>query len=159
MNKWVFILVCIVAMGSIGCNSYVYYSSKRDNNLPKVSNLEDEIRTRIVQESYRYLGKPYCFGGNAQCFDCSGLTQKVYRAVGIKLPRTAEEQSKLGSEVALGELKIGDLLFFGNGREISHVGIYVGDGAVIHSSTSRGVVQDKINKLQLSFKFAKRLLE
>ncbi len=157
MDRCVYFLICLLTIGVVGCSSFVQFSSKSE--IGKSVKVYDNKQSKIVEELQSLLGMPYCFGGNYQCFDCSGLTQKVYASVGIKLPRTAQEQSKLGKQVAVNELKIGDLLFFGNGSEISHVGVYVGDGEVIHSSSSRGVVRDKFNNLPMRFKFARRLLE
>ncbi|MFN3306167.1 MAG: C40 family peptidase [Candidatus Kapaibacteriota bacterium] len=157
VERSVYFLLGAVAIAIVGCSSIVQFSSKTD--IANSLEIYDARQSKIVDELQRLLGMPYCFGGNSECFDCSGLTQKVYASVGIKLPRTAQEQSKLGREVARSELKIGDLLFFGNGNEINHVGVYVGNGELIHSSTSRGVVRDKFNKLPLRFKFAKRLFE
>jgi len=90
----------------------------------------------------QYLGTPYRFGGeSADGIDCSSFVQKVFREHQINLPRTAREQSMVGSEVAPGDLKKGDLVFFHTYAAYpSHVGIYLGDGKMIHASSGKGEV-------------------
>jgi len=96
----------------------------------------------IGSTAARYLGTPYRFGGEgAEGIDCSSFVQKVFREHQIDLPRTAREQSKVGSEVAQGDLRKGDLLFFHTYASYpSHVGIYLGEGKMIHASSGKGEV-------------------
>ncbi|MFI8487034.1 C40 family peptidase [Streptomyces rubrogriseus] len=85
-----------------------------------------------VAYAYQKLGSPYVWGATGpNAFDCSGLTQAAYRAAGISLPRTTYAQIDTGRRVARSELLPGDLVFFYSG--ISHVGIYVGNGRMIHA--------------------------
>lgn len=98
---------------------------------------------QIISTAKRYIGVPYVWGGSSPSgFDCSGFTQYVFKQHGITIPRTTTEQYKLGSYVSKSNLLPGDLVFLQNTyREgISHVGIYVGDGKMIHASSSKGVV-------------------
>jgi cell wall-associated NlpC family hydrolase len=91
----------------------------------------------VVADAQKYLGVPYRWGGTdpASGLDCSGLTQRVYRDVGIELPRTASQQATAGRPVpSLAEARPGDLLFFDYSSDtpgIDHVGIYVGNGQMI----------------------------
>ncbi|MFJ7304906.1 NlpC/P60 family protein [Streptomyces sp. NPDC099088] len=85
-----------------------------------------------VAFAYSKLGSPYVWGATGpNAFDCSGLTQAAYRSAGVSLPRTTYAQINAGQRVSRSELQPGDLVFFYSG--ISHVGIYVGDGRMIHA--------------------------
>ena len=89
-----------------------------------------------------WMGTPYDYGGETRSgTDCSGFTMQMFRqSAGISLPRTTEEQVKLGSPVQRENLKFGDLLFFNTtGQNPSHVGIYIGDDMFAHASVSFGV--------------------
>ncbi|MFC9909010.1 NlpC/P60 family protein [Streptomyces sp. NPDC059862] len=85
-----------------------------------------------VSYAYQKLGSPYVWGATGpDAFDCSGLIQAAYRSAGISLPRTTYAQIDTGHRVSRSELLPGDLVFFYSG--ISHVGIYVGNGQMIHA--------------------------
>ncbi|MFD8389715.1 NlpC/P60 family protein [Streptomyces sp. NPDC059680] len=85
-----------------------------------------------VDYAYAKLGSPYVWGAaGPNSFDCSGLVQAAYRSAGISLPRTTYAQINAGRRVSRSELQPGDLVFFYSG--ISHVGIYVGNGQIIHA--------------------------
>ncbi|MET9493189.1 NlpC/P60 family protein [Streptomyces sp. NPDC006552] len=78
------------------------------------------------------LGSPYVWGATGpHAFDCSGLTQAAYRAAGVSLPRTTYAQIDAGRRVSRSQLRPGDLVFFYSG--ISHVGLYIGGGQMIHA--------------------------
>ncbi|MGP4003704.1 NlpC/P60 family protein [Streptomyces sp. 8N706] len=78
------------------------------------------------------IGKPYVWGATGpNSYDCSGLTQAAWKSAGVSLPRTTWDQVKVGTRVATEDLKPGDLVFFYD--DISHVGIYTGDGQMIHA--------------------------
>lgn len=93
----------------------------------------------IVQKAKQYIGYPYTYGGNKPStgFDCSGFTQYVYSTFDISLPRTAYDQYNSGPGWKVSSPKPGDLLF-GNvdGSGIDHVGIYAGNGYMIHAGNS-----------------------
>ncbi|WP_327268526.1 C40 family peptidase [Streptomyces sp. NBC_01218] len=87
---------------------------------------------QAVAFAYGALGKPYVWGATGpSAFDCSGLTQAAWRAAGVSLPRTTYTQINAGQRVSRARLAPGDLVFFYSG--ISHVGLYVGDGKMIHA--------------------------
>lgn len=87
---------------------------------------------RAVSYAYQKLGSPYVWGATGpDAFDCSGLVQAAYRSAGVSLPRTTYAQIGAGRRVPRSELLPGDLVFFYSG--ISHVGIYVGGGRMIHA--------------------------
>lgn len=87
------------------------------------------------------IGTKYVSGGvTTNGFDCSGFTMYVFDKIGINLPHQSGSQYQMGSAVSRDELRAGDLVFFNtNGKGVSHVGIYVGDGEFAHASSSRGV--------------------
>ncbi|OEJ29444.1 hypothetical protein AR457_14300 [Streptomyces agglomeratus] len=87
---------------------------------------------QAVSFAYGAIGKPYVWGATGpSAFDCSGLTQAAWRAAGVSLPRTTYTQINAGRRVSRSELAPGDLVFFYSG--ISHVGLYIGDGRMIHA--------------------------
>jgi len=100
--------------------------------------------TALADQALDFLGTRYKYGGESPSgFDCSGLVQYVANeALGLKLPRTAADQAKLGTQVARAELQRGDLVFFNTmGRRYSHVGIYLGGGEFVHAPSSGGKVR------------------
>ena len=89
----------------------------------------------VLGVAEKYLGTPYCRGGQSpRCFDCSGFVKYIHAQKGIDLPRTSHEQYKATKKISKSEAVPGDLVFFHyrNGY-VYHVGIYVGDGKVLHS--------------------------
>jgi len=87
---------------------------------------------RAVSFAYSALGLPYVWGATGPSgYDCSGLTQAAWRAAGASLPRTTYTQINAGTRVTRSQLRPGDLVFFYSG--ISHVGIYIGNGQMIHA--------------------------
>lgn len=99
----------------------------------------------VLMRAMSLIGTPYRNGGAspASGFDCSGLVAFVFGEVaGLKLPRSAEEQARVGREVARHELAPGDLVFFDTlRRPFSHVGIYLADVRFVHAPSSNGVVR------------------
>ncbi|QDQ13243.1 C40 family peptidase [Streptomyces spectabilis] len=92
----------------------------------------DSRAAQAVAYARKALGSPYVWGATGpNAFDCSGLTQAAYRAAGVSLPRTTYAQIDAGRRVGRSELQPGDLVFFYSG--ISHVGLYVGGGQMIHA--------------------------
>jgi cell wall-associated NlpC family hydrolase len=93
-----------------------------------------------VSAAYSELGKPYVWGATGPGeFDCSGLTQHAWAAAGVQLPRTSQEQAAIGPSVPVSAIRPGDLVIYFSGR--THVGIYVGEGMVIHAPRPGSVVQ------------------
>ncbi|GAB7031555.1 C40 family peptidase [Streptomyces sp. NPDC021749] len=87
---------------------------------------------RAVSFAYAALGKPYVWGATGpSAYDCSGLTQAAWRAGGVSLPRTTYTQINAGPRIGRSQLAPGDLVFFYTA--ISHVGLYIGDGKMIHA--------------------------
>lgn len=115
----------------------------------------------IVAEAEKYLGVKYVYGGTSPSgFDCSGLVQYVLRKQGISVPRSSGAQFGSGVSVSRSELQPGDLVFFKSGGSISHVGIYVGGGRMIHSPrTGKTVCYTSIDSVsrQKSYAGARRV--
>lgn len=101
--------------------------------------------TQIVAEAQKYLGYRYVYGGASPStgFDCSGFVYYVLKQNGYSPYRTPADQYRQGTYVAKASLQPGDIVFFagtGSSNAISHVGIYVGNGQMIHSPNSRSTV-------------------
>ncbi|MCX5314524.1 C40 family peptidase [Streptomyces sp. NBC_00154] len=87
-------------------------------------------------------GSPYRYGATGpHRFDCSGLTMYVFKKVGKKLPRTAQQQYNKTRHILASQRRRGDLVFFHWGRSVYHVGIYAGKGRIWHSPKSGAVVR------------------
>ena len=104
----------------------------------------------VLERAYSFLGQSYVWGAaSPAAMDCSGLTMQCYASVGIALPHQSAQQAKYGRDVMNEALKPGDLLMFSSrwSSHISHVGIYVGDGMMIHASNSRdGVIASDLGR-------------
>ncbi|GGK18116.1 hypothetical protein GCM10010124_08430 [Pilimelia terevasa] len=88
----------------------------------------------VVRDARKYLGVPYVFGGTnpKTGLDCSGLVQKVFKDLGVEMPRIAADQAKKGTEISsVAKARPGDLITFGDPAH--HIGIYVGDNKILHA--------------------------
>lgn len=148
--------MAVMAMAALSLNSC--HSSKQTTatpvsrprpNAPSVKDIDVNSMTRaeksLVKEATAWLGTPYKYGGNSRDgVDCSGFVYHVFRnSVDITLPRNSGKQHEYCRKISKKELATGDLVFFATTKgssNVSHVGLYVGDGKMIHASTSRGVV-------------------
>lgn len=143
------------------CQPSVRFASKNSTLSPKSTSKEnivnepnidiDHLMTdndrvnKILKEAESWLGVKYSFGGSSRDgVDCSGFVQQVYRVIGENLPRTSRQQHEYSELVEFTQKKSGDLLFFRKNKAINHVGIYIGNGYMIHASTSSGVVVQSI---------------
>lgn len=137
-GKW----VKVKYSGKTGYVHQNYVSSTASNK-----NESNYNKSSIVSFAKTKLGKPYVWGAQGpNSFDCSGFTYYVVKnTVGKSIPRTSSAQSKCGTYVSKSNLKAGDLVFFdtagSNNGNVSHAGIYIGNGQFIHaSSTQKKVV-------------------
>jgi cell wall-associated NlpC family hydrolase len=90
---------------------------------------------KAVDTALAQVGDPYVWGaGGPDAFDCSGLMQYAYSAAGVSLPHSSSSQSQMGTPVSRDQLQPGDLVFFYS--PVSHVGMYIGNGQMVHASTS-----------------------
>jgi len=104
----------------------------------------------LIKEADKLIGVRYRYGGTSPSrgFDCSGFTSYVFNKINIDIPRTSGDQSKAGKRKKIKDANIGDLIFFGTGDRVTHVGIVVSRTRstieVIHSTSSSGVRKDEI---------------
>lgn len=160
-NGWYNVLLSNGKKGWVS-SKYIKVSNGDPNSV-----LQDNTNTnkaaKIVALVKKQLGKPYEWGAEGpNSFDCSGLTYYVYKQHGITLPRSSKAQSQKGKTISKSNLQAGDLVFFNtNGSGVSHVGIYIGNGNMIHSTKPGDVVKTtSINSSYYKNKFvtAKRYL-
>ncbi len=117
------------------------HKEKPANNLSRVDSY------KMNQVIAKYMSTPYQRGGSGVLgLDCSGFVYVVYRDYdGTRLPLTVQSLYRLEDRVEPAELSYGDLVFFrSDGRKVSHVGIYIGDGKFVHASETRGVAFDDL---------------
>lgn len=97
------------------------------------------VRVDLVSNACQYVGNPYVWGGTSltKGADCSGFVLAIYRQYGIYLPHYSGAQANCGTHIKASEAQPGDLFFYGSGRSISHVAIYIGNGQIVHASTPR----------------------
>ncbi len=135
--------------GRVNRNRLARLADSKRTVLSKVDLNKEASSNEIVRNAFKYLGVRYVFGGNDPRIglDCSSFTQRVYRDVGIRIPRTAASQARVAKPVSLRDARPGDLIFFKNTykRGISHVGIYLGNGKFIHASSKKGVTVSSLN--------------
>lgn len=150
-------------------NKLLAEQNKILNDLDKLSHKRDQLaqsaldynKENILTNAKRHLGGKYVWGGtHPNGFDCSGYTQYIYEKEGVKIPRTAYQQSKVGKEVSRFNLKKGDLLFFLTDKSrnipITHVGIYIGNGNFIHAaSKKKGIIITSLDDSKYSLLFVK----
>ena len=123
----------------------------RSDLLVLTSNATSGMGTSIVETALSHLGTRYVYGGaSAGGFDCSGFTMYIYKQFGVTLNRSSKDQVNNGVAVSKSNLQQGDLVFFStNGVYPTHVGIYIGDGNIVHASTAKDGV--KISSLNTSY--------
>lgn len=110
------------------------------------------IRDSLVSLAKAQVGTRYVAGGTSpeHGFDCSGLVRYVMAALRVELPRTAKQQARSGLAISRDTVRLrpGDLLTFGKGKKgVSHIGIYIGNGRIVHASSGAGrVIESDIGR-------------
>jgi cell wall-associated NlpC family hydrolase len=101
------------------------------------------VREAITELALSMVGVPYRYGGAdpREGFDCSGLVYFTYRSNGQLVPRTSRSQFEASRKVALADAAPADLVYFSDQEDLSHVGIYLGDGRFAHAPSSGGTVR------------------
>lgn len=98
-----------------------------------------DVRVELCQYAKEFLGNPYVWGGTSLTngADCSGYVLSIYKKYGVSLPHSSRAQANCGTTIKLSEAQPGDLVFYGKGKTINHVAIYIGNGQVIHASSPK----------------------
>ena len=175
----VFLLVCLALGGCNARNTPVFSAldvkaeaareaitaGRRAEQREMVRDLHDRrmVVERILAAAEDLMGTRYRYGGtSAAGIDCSGFVQTVFRELDYELPHSSRSQAQLGIPVSRDELRPGDLVFFDIRRSgrISHVGIYLGDGDVLHASVHTGVTIDNLSEeyYRVRYSAARRIL-
>ena len=114
--------------------------AKEQASLTTHTSVNSSVADQAIAFARQQLGKPYVWGATGpDSYDCSGLTQAAYKAAGITLPRTTWDQVNVGTRVSESNLQPGDLIFFYS--DDSHVGLYIGNGEMIHAPHTGTVVK------------------
>lgn len=149
--KW--FVIAVVALGLAGCSSKRGATVKRSNREQITTVVPSSNRqvAELVAEARKWLGTPYVYGGHSRRgTDCSGFTMEIFGKVyDLKLPRSSAMQQQFSRPVDKDDLQPGDLVFFATGshaKHVNHVGLYIGDGRMIHASGSRGVMESEIGQ-------------
>lgn len=113
---------------------------------PEEEDKEETLRKDMVAYAKKFLGNRYVYGGTSltKGTDCSGFTMRIYQKFGYKIPRTSRSQSSASKKISSAEKKPGDLIFYGSGKRVSHVAMYIGNNKVIHASNAKSGI--KISK-------------
>lgn len=124
---------------STGSSTGTSGSYQDTQNGPGSAVYASAVRTAIVAYAKQFLGNPYVYGGTSLTngADCSGFTMRIFEHFGVSTGRTSRDQASNGKQISLSEIQPGDLLFYASGKTINHVALYIGDGKIIHASTSK----------------------
>ena len=125
---------------------------------------------RVIAAARSFIGTPYKYGGTTRAgMDCSGLLINSFREISYPLPRSSEDQSKIGEEIKMHDLQPGDLVFFATGKKrkkVTHVGLVTqcngkDDVKFIHASSSLGVVETNLyaEYYQKRFRGGRRVIQ
>lgn len=156
MNKNLLLLIVIIV--------FIIFRFSTQGNDKTSSNKID----KLLKAANSYKGVPYKYGGTTKRgMDCSGLVNRSFKEIEIQLPRSSKAMSAKGKEIALVDVRVGDLLFFDIARlkgEINHVGLVTSilndEIFFMHSTTSKGVITSSMNESYWKNEFvkAKRVL-
>ena len=144
MNRNTLIIITLItfSMAIVSCYQVLGQNRKKQKKI-----------TLATKHAKSFIGTPYRYGGNSKNgIDCSSLIQQSYAIIGIKMPRTAQEQAKMGNKKGEGGVRPGDIVYFKFKQKREkwwHTGMvtYVDKGKIkfVHASSSRGVVEDTYN--------------
>ncbi|MER6737969.1 C40 family peptidase [Streptomyces puniciscabiei] len=127
---------------STGSGSASGSGSTGSGSTGSTSSSYDTKAEKAIAFARAQIGKPYVWGATGpDSYDCSGLTQAAWKAAGVTLPRTTYDQVNAGTTVSLADARPGDLIFFYD--DISHVGVYIGNGMMIHAPKPGAYVREE----------------
>jgi cell wall-associated NlpC family hydrolase len=124
-------------------NKAIYYSLLSVKEGAKYN----EVREKILEKALSCVGNPYVWGGTSLTHgaDCSGFVQTLYGLFGYKLPRVADAQSRVGTQIPVSDAAPGDLIFFARNGYVFHVAMYAGDGKTVEAYSSQyGIITKEI---------------
>lgn len=143
-----FLFFCGALLALAGCGGHGQVRRAEpppQRNWATLAPADPAAANAVLMRAISLVGTPYRYGGNTPegGFDCSGLVNYVYRdMLDLRLPRSSRELAALqGPRLAPERLAPADLVFFGSGGGVSHVGIYVGEGRFVHAPSSGGTVR------------------
>lgn len=138
-------MVLVLALAGCGKPETVRTSPPPSRSGPATTPNDPGAANAVLMRAIGLVGTPYRWGGNTpdSGFDCSGLVNYVFHdMLDLRLPRTSRELAAMqGPKIAGNRLAPADLVFFGSGGEVSHVGIYVGEGRFVHAPRTGGTVR------------------
>lgn len=145
----------VLLIAITGCATHSPDGQSRGTTPPMVDMMA--VTSQLYSQYAEWGGTKYRLGGTGKDgIDCSGFTYVTFmKRFGIQIPRTTEQQVKLGILVSRQELQPGDLVFFKTGFKNRHVGIYAGNRQFLHASTSRGVILSSMDNPYWRGKFWK----
>ncbi len=140
-TKYILLITFTLLISGCATSGYDYTIHKPKVRYKPSINALNKLDSRALGSKYVWAEEgPYCY-------DCSGLTYYNFGTMGIEIPRVANAQFRNGTPIPRSELQKGDLVFFGNGRRATHVGIYIGNGKFEHASSAKQrVVISSLNK-------------
>ncbi len=153
MKKWFIIIVAATLLAACSSKKQAITITEKPRRITSeevISSTDDQI-AQLISEARKWIGTPYRYGGNSRSgTDCSGMIMELFKKVyNIKLPRSAAMQQSYARKIERKDLGAGDLVFFNTGKsnnKVSHVGLYIGGGRMIHASSSRGVMESGLEE-------------
>ena len=163
-KKWLLLVASAIFLSGCATDTTRNSIVRTDTAIENTQERHNKIRLDSLNKFYRnWQGTPYRYGGlSRQGVDCSGFVFLAYKKLfNYSLPRVTKEQVKTGKKVDLGNLTIGDLVFFKTSKKVWHVGVYVGDGQFMHASTSVGVTISRLDNQYWAprYRFSRRILD
>lgn len=159
IKRYLYWIVILSAMLSVGCATHLeqFAGGSQLGTTVLTRHAQKTVIHQLYHQHKAWQGVRYQLGGlSKKGVDCSGFVQLTYKTrLGVYLPRTVRQQSKLGKKVAKHELKAGDLVFFKTGPTSKHVGIYLEENKFLHASESKGVTISHLGNVYWKAKYWK----